>query len=82
MNQFGKKMALVAVTGMIAGLAACGGSQPAADTQATPAGDDKAQKSCSGEKKCSANGSCSGAKDAPAGSAAPADTAAPAAAPK
>jgi len=76
-----KMMASLAVGGMIAGLAACGGSQAQPENADSKAGADAAgQASCSGAKeggehKCS-GGKCSGSKEA-----APADGAAPAPAP-
>jgi hypothetical protein len=65
MFKFGKTLAVTAISGMVAGLAACGGSQPAAENPEgaaapegaeAPAAGDKA--SCGGEK-----GSCGGKKD-------------------
>lgn len=81
-NQISKTMATLAVGGLVVGLAACGGSTPAPDTQATPGAGTEAH-SCKGgeEHKCAANGKCGANKEAaPAdGTAAPADgTAAPA----
>jgi hypothetical protein len=84
MANMNKMMATLAVGGMIAGLAACGGSQAPAENADSKAGAESgAQASCSGEKKeggehsCKA-GSCSGKKEAPAdGAAAPAPADAP-----
>ena len=78
-----KMMATLAVGGMIAGLAACGGSQAQPETpEGGAAGAESgAQAACNGAKKeggehsCKA-GSCNGKKEAP-----PADGAAPAPAP-
>ncbi|MDC3958514.1 hypothetical protein [Polyangium jinanense] len=76
-----KMMASLAVGGMIAGLAACGGSQAQPENADSKAGAEAgAQASCSGQKadgaahSCKA-GACSGKKE---GEAAPADGAAPA----
>jgi hypothetical protein len=81
-NEMSKTMAVLAVSGMVAGLAACGGSTPPAETAETPAAATES-KSCSGAKEghsCT-GGKCNGSKEA-----APADPnatpAAPADAPK
>jgi hypothetical protein len=76
-----KMMATLAVGGMIAGLAACGGSQPEPATGATPG----TEAQGAGEHKCSSDGKCGGEKkEAPPadGAATPAPAADPAAAPK
>lgn len=77
-----KMMATLAVGGMIAGLAACGGGQAQPENADSKAGAEAgAQASCKGgteaggEHKCAA-GKCGGNKEA-----APADGAAPAPAP-
>jgi len=85
--QIGKKMALVAMGGLVAGLAACGGgATPEPETQASPATEAGEKASCSQKGGCKGNGSCHGSKEAapPAdGAAAPAPApAAPADAPK
>jgi len=59
-----KAMALVAVSGMIVGLAACGGSTPPPDSAAQPAGGTEAHSCKGGEASCKANGKCNGAKEA------------------
>ncbi len=79
-NQMNKMMTTLAVGGMIAGLAACGGSPAQPETGAGPAAGTEAH-SCKGDAKggeasCSANGKCGGHKEA-----APADGAAAAPAP-
>jgi hypothetical protein len=77
-NQMSKTMAMVAASGMILGLAACGGSTPPADSAATPGTEATGEKkSCSGAK------GCSGAKtDAPPADGAATPTPPPADAPK
>jgi hypothetical protein len=66
--KFGKTLALVAVSGMVAGLAACGGSTPAPESADKPAAEG-AKASCGGKgegKSCGGKGegkSCGGAKE-------------------
>ncbi|UQA57403.1 hypothetical protein [Polyangium aurulentum] len=84
--QIGKKMALVAMGGLVAGLAACGGgATPEPETQAAPATEAGGEKaSCSQKGGCKSNGQCGGHKEAapPADGAAAPAPAAPADAPK
>jgi hypothetical protein len=55
----GKALAMTAVTGMIAGLAACGGEQKAdPNTPATSAGAPTDKNCCKGKNECKGKSGC------------------------
>ncbi|AKT40021.1 hypothetical protein [Chondromyces crocatus] len=68
-TKMGKTLAFTAISGLVAGLAACGGSAPPAETPEAPAAADAPaaeggeKAGCSGAKEGEEKAGCSGAKD-------------------